>query len=165
MTPFEVLNEVKRRSAEAVIAQSGLAHEGLRRHLRALLGGDDPAIGAMLQEPVLEGAHPFVTADATMAALAGSLLHPDLVAALDGLPAGHDYRFPRTPQAVPPPGRSLALACGTRTAVGAGHLGHGLRKNRMLPLSDPERSWSRRRRADASRSKACRRSCSIPSTR
>lgn len=95
MTPFEVLNEVKQRSAEAVIAQSGLAHEGLRRHLRALLGGDDSAIGGMLQQPVLEGAHPFVTADATMAALAGSLLHPDLVAALDGLPAGHDYRFPR----------------------------------------------------------------------
>ena len=54
------------------------------------------SIGAMLQEPVLEGAHPFVAADATMAALAGSLLHPDLVAALDGLPARHDYRFPRT---------------------------------------------------------------------
>src|SRR5262245_7377581 len=96
MTPFEVLNEVKRRSAEAVIAQSGLAHEGLRRHLRTLLGGDSPTIGAMLQEPVLEGAHPFVTGDATMAALAGPLLHPDLVAALDGLPADHDYRFPRT---------------------------------------------------------------------
>jgi len=96
MTPFDVLNEVKRRSAEAVIAQSGLAHEGLRRHLRALLGGDDPAIGAMLQQPVLEGAHPFVTADATMADLAGSLLHPGLVSALDGLPTGHDYRFPRT---------------------------------------------------------------------
>src|SRR5579863_5837194 len=96
MTPFEVLNEVKQRSAEAVIAQSGLAHEGLRRHLRTLLGGDNPAIGAMLQQPVLEGAHPFVTADATMATLAGSLLHPDLVAALDGLSAGHDYRFPHT---------------------------------------------------------------------
>ena len=96
MTPFDVLSEVKRRSAEAVIAQSGLAHEGLRRHLRAVLGGDDAGIGAMLQEPVLEGAHPFVTADATMAALAGSLLHPDLVAALDGLPEDHDYRFPRT---------------------------------------------------------------------
>ena len=50
----------------------------------------------MLQEPVLEGAHPFVTADTTMAALSGSLLHADLVAALDGLPENHDYRFPRT---------------------------------------------------------------------
>lgn len=96
MTPFEILNEVKRRSAEAVIAQSGLAHEGLRQHLRALLGGDDAGTNALLRQPVLEGAHPFVTADATMAALAGSLLHADLVAALDALPTDHDYRFPRT---------------------------------------------------------------------
>jgi len=96
MTPFEILDEVKRRSAEAVIAQSGVAHDGLRRILRAMLGGDNPAIGAMLQEPVLEGAHPFITADTTMAALAGSLLHTNLVAAVDNLPADHDYRFPRT---------------------------------------------------------------------
>jgi DEAD/DEAH box helicase domain-containing protein len=96
MTPFDVLSEVKRRIAEAVIAQSGLAHEGLRRHLRAMLGGDDPKIGAMLQEPMLEGAHPFVAANATMEALAGSLVHADLVKALDGLPKDHDYRFPHT---------------------------------------------------------------------
>jgi DEAD/DEAH box helicase domain-containing protein len=95
MTPFGILNEVKRRTAEAVIAQSGLSHEGLRRYLRELLGGDDPAIGALLQEPVLEGAYPFVTADETMAALSGSLLHPDLVAELDGLEDDHEYRFPR----------------------------------------------------------------------
>jgi len=95
MTPFEILNEVRRRSAEAVIAQSGLAHDGLRRHLRALLGGDNPGIGSMLQDPVAEGAHPFVTSDATMATLTGSVVHADLVAAMDGLPGGHDYHFPR----------------------------------------------------------------------
>ena len=96
MTPFQVLNEVKRRSAEAVIAQSGIAHEGLRRHLHAMLSGDDPARGSILQEPVLEGAHPFMTTDVSMEELAGSLLHTDFVAALDGLHVGHDYRFPRT---------------------------------------------------------------------
>lgn len=94
MTPFDVLNEVKRRTAEAVIAQSGLSHEGLRRHLRELLGGNNPSSGALLQEPVLEGAHPFVTADDTMAALSGPLLHPDLVTALDKLGDDHEYRFP-----------------------------------------------------------------------
>lgn len=96
MTQFDVLNEVKRRTAEAVIAQSGLSHEGLRRHLRELLGGEDSSAGALMQEPVLEGAHPFVTADQAMAALSGSLLHPDLVKALDELGADHEYRFPRT---------------------------------------------------------------------
>jgi superfamily II DNA/RNA helicase len=96
MTPFDVLNEVKRRTAEAVIAQSRLSHEGLRQRLRELLGGDDAAIGALLQKPVLEGAHPFVTADETMAELSGSLLHPDLVAVLDELGGDHEYRFPRS---------------------------------------------------------------------
>jgi len=96
MTPFDVLSEVKRRTTEAIIAQSGLSHEGLRRYLRELLGGDDPSIGALLQEPVLEGAHPFVTVDEAMAALSGSLLHPDLVTALDELGDDHEYRFPRS---------------------------------------------------------------------
>lgn len=95
MSPFNVLDEVARRTAEAVIAQSGLAHDGLRRHLRELLSGGNLA-GALLQEPVLEGAHPFVTAEESMAGLAGKLLHPKLVEALDGLPEGHDYRFPKT---------------------------------------------------------------------
>lgn len=96
MTPFEALDDVKRRTAEAVIAQSGLADAGLRRRLRALLAGDDAAEGALLQAPVLEGAHPFLAAEATMATIAGGTLHADLVAALDALPADHDYRFPRT---------------------------------------------------------------------
>jgi ATP-dependent helicase YprA (DUF1998 family) len=99
MTPFDVLNEVKRRTAEAVIAQSGLSHEGLRRYLRAMLSGDEVARGALLQEPVLEGAHPFVTADETMGALSGSVLHPDLVTVLDGLDVDHEYRFPRSRRA------------------------------------------------------------------
>ena len=50
MSPFDVLTEVKRRSAEAVIAQSGLSHDGLRRHLRALLGGNDPSAGALFAD-------------------------------------------------------------------------------------------------------------------
>lgn len=91
MTPFEVLAEAKRRSAEAVIAQSGIAHEGLRRHLRLLLSGDDPET-TLLQEPVLEGTHPFVAATETMDELSGRLLHPDLIAALDDLTSDHDYR-------------------------------------------------------------------------
>ncbi|TIN79760.1 DEAD/DEAH box helicase [Mesorhizobium sp.] len=95
MTPFDVLDEVKRRAAEAVIAQSGLAHEGLRRHLRELLGGNNPATGALLQEAVLEGAHPFIAAEKSMHEVRGSLLHPDLISALDELPFDHDYRFPK----------------------------------------------------------------------
>src|SRR5262245_46964277 len=96
MTPFEVLTEIRRRTAEAIIAQSGLSHEGLRCHLRDLLAGDDPSNGALLQEPVLEGAHPFVTTADTMATLSGSVLHPHLVRSLDEPGDDQEYRFPRT---------------------------------------------------------------------
>src|SRR3569833_3032025 len=90
MTLFDVLNEVKRRTAEAVIAQSGLTHEGLRRRLRELMGGNNPSSGALLLVPEQDGAHPIFTADDTLAALSGPLLHPDLVKALDELGDDHE---------------------------------------------------------------------------
>jgi len=96
MNPFDILDEVRRRGAEAIVAQSGLSHDGLRRHLRAMVGGSDGGSGGLLQQPILEGAHPFVTVDETMAELAGGSLHPRLVDALDALAVDHEYRFPRS---------------------------------------------------------------------
>ena len=72
--------------------------------------------------------------------LSGSLLHPDLVTALDGLGGRSRVSLSAQPQAVPSPGGSLAAPCGPRTAIGAGDLGNRLRENGMLPLPDPERS-------------------------
>lgn len=95
MTPFKILDEVRQRTAEAVIAQSGLSHDGLRRHLRELFA-ERNRTGSLLQEPVLEGAHPFITAEETMDSLSGKLLHPELVESLHALPEEHDYRFPRS---------------------------------------------------------------------
>jgi len=95
MTPFEILNEVKRRSAEAVIAQSGLAHEGLRRHLRAVLAGDDPGNVRCFRSqcrrrtPVCHRRR-----DHGDAGRIAPARRPR--GALDGLPADHDYRFPST---------------------------------------------------------------------
>lgn len=95
MNVFQVLDDVKRRTAEAILAQSGLSHEGLRRHLRTLLSGSDVRAGALLQQPIIEGAHPFFPADMTLDSLSGTLLDDSFIAAIDGLPADHDYRFPR----------------------------------------------------------------------
>lgn len=95
MSPFDMLENLKFRTADAIIAQSGITHEGLRRHLREMLAGSNPRAGALLQQPVIEGAHPFVTAEANLDALAKSILHPAFVTAIDELPEGHDYRFPR----------------------------------------------------------------------
>ncbi|MDQ6436652.1 DEAD/DEAH box helicase [Mesorhizobium sp. LHD-90] len=94
MTPFDTLSAAKTRTAEAIIAQSGLAHNGLRTQLREMLTGADAKVGALLQEPLVEGSHPFTTADATMKQLAGPLLQTALVEAMDRLSIGHDYRFP-----------------------------------------------------------------------
>jgi ATP-dependent helicase YprA (DUF1998 family) len=89
MKPFEILDEVGRRAAEAVVAQSGIAHAGLAAEIRRLLVSGDPTSGAILQEPLIEGAHPFVEAADSFGSLAGSMLHKDLVEALDG---GSDSR-------------------------------------------------------------------------
>ena len=95
MNPFQTLDEIRGRVAEAIIAQSGLSHEGLRRSLRELFTAKGSA-GVLLQEPILEGAHPFISAGQTMAELAGTVLHPTLIEALDALPRNHDYRFPKS---------------------------------------------------------------------
>jgi hypothetical protein len=64
MTPFEILNEIKRRSAQAVVAQSGIAEEGLRRYLRALLEGQLAREGAPVHwvpPPRPSGSHATVS--------------------------------------------------------------------------------------------------------
>ena len=83
MKPFETLEEIGQRTAEAIVAQSGISHAGLAQHIRHLLVSGDAKTGAILQEPVIEGAHPFIEAEETLGSLVG-LLRPELVEALDG---------------------------------------------------------------------------------
>lgn len=95
LTPFQTVEELRQRSVEAILGQSGLNHAGLATEIRRRFGGRDLAAGALLQEPVLEAAFPFAEADTTLAALGGLLLHPAVVDALDrpGDPRiGRDWR-------------------------------------------------------------------------
>ncbi len=96
-TILQSIDAVRRRSTEAMIAISGLKHAGLAAEIRRKLGSIDRADGALQPEPVIEPAPPYVEADVTMGELAGSLLSPQLVDALDGGPAAGDrpYRFLR----------------------------------------------------------------------
>ena len=83
LTPFQAVEEIRQRSVEAILGLSGLNHPALAAEVRRKFGGRDIASGALLQEPILEAAFPFVEAEPTLASLAGTLLHPKVVDALD----------------------------------------------------------------------------------
>lgn len=92
---FRTIEDLRKRTTEAVIGQSGLNHPGLSAEVRRRFGSPDPRQGGVMQQAVLEAAPGYVQADETMAELAGALLEPETVAALDG--SGDDrpnrYRF------------------------------------------------------------------------
>jgi DEAD/DEAH box helicase domain-containing protein len=94
MNPFSTLDEIRRRTAEAVVGQTGINHPGLAAEIRARLGAFDINAGGVTQAPILEAALPYVAAEETFSELAGNLLHPNLVAALTGdSTPGRPYRF------------------------------------------------------------------------
>lgn len=84
MTIFDSLDDIRRRSAEAMLGQTGLNHAGLAEEIRRRFSSEDPNQGGLLQEPILEAALPYLVSDTTMDDLSGRLLQPSLVAALDG---------------------------------------------------------------------------------
>lgn len=92
---FQTLDDLRQRTTEAVIGQSGLNHPGLSEEIRRRFGSSDPLQGGVMQQAVIEAAPSYAEADETMAELAGSLLELATVDALDG---GSDdrpnrYRF------------------------------------------------------------------------
>lgn len=96
MNPFAALDEIRRRTAEGVIGQTGVNHQGLAAEIRARLGAFDVDAGGVTQAPVLEAALPYVAAEETLGDLAGNLLFPGLVDALDGADTPERaYRFER----------------------------------------------------------------------
>ena len=96
LSPFESLDEIRSRSADAVIGQSGISHAGLAREIRQRLASTDVSTGSVLQNPVIESALPYVQADLQMKDLHGLISAP-LVEALDGSSDKHrrNYRFRR----------------------------------------------------------------------
>jgi hypothetical protein len=135
LTPFQALEEIHQRSVEAILGLSGLNHAALAAEVRRKFGGRDISSGALLQEPILEAAFPFIEAEPTLASLAGTLLHPKVIDALDlpGEPRIGKDRHPYTHQleawqhltAVPP--QSILVTSGT---------GSGKTECFMVPLLD-----------------------------
>lgn len=92
--PFEVIDLLRQRNTEAIIGQSRTRSHALAEFLRGTLTKDRPSDGALMGQPIIEAAHPFEPGPHTMGELAGSLLSPALVNALDG--ADHEGARPRS---------------------------------------------------------------------
>ncbi len=88
----ETLDRVTARSAAAVVAQGRLRPEALNRALLRRLSAAPGEEDSLFAEPVLEARRAWKPADRTLGELAGDLLHPDLIDALDGAEAA---RMPR----------------------------------------------------------------------
>ena len=92
-----LLPELTTRAARATISKLGFSNQPLRKHLFDIFGRGYGETGCFLGEPVFEATFGWKPADATMASLSQTLLHPDLVSAMNK-PWGDnakEYRFPR----------------------------------------------------------------------
>lgn len=96
--PLRTMQLVRERSVEAVLGRSALNHPALAAEIRRRFGSTEVQGGALVREPVIEGAAPFQVDGRTFADCAGDLLHPDVIRAISSEEAG-DYRFP--PEAQP----------------------------------------------------------------
>lgn len=92
-TPLATMQRIRERVSEAVLSQSGVNHVGLAAELRRQLGQSLVGAGALVREPIIEGAAPFITSGRTFAQCAGDPLHPDVIRAISSRSAG-DYQFP-----------------------------------------------------------------------
>lgn len=91
--PLDTIVRIRERVSEAVVSQAGLNHAGLTAELRRQLGQSSVEAGALVREPVIEAAAPFVSSGRTFADCAGSVLDPQVIQAISAPSAGA-YRFP-----------------------------------------------------------------------
>ncbi|WP_427454504.1 DEAD/DEAH box helicase [Litorimonas sp. WD9-15] len=125
--------DLRERLAEAVIAQNGIADPNLLFELRKLLKSNSQAL---LRDPILEGAYPFVQAECTLENLSGTLLHKETVRAL-GIDENEGFPASRRPYAhqleswnkldLTKPAESIVVSSGT---------GSGKTECFMVPMLD-----------------------------
>lgn len=90
--PLRTVELIRDRAVEAVLGQSRLNHSGLAAEIRRQFGSIEAAAGALVREPVIEGAAPFVSSGRTFADCTDDPLHPAVVRAISD-PAAEPYRF------------------------------------------------------------------------
>lgn len=92
-SPLVIDARLRERVADAVIAQAGNRNAALNAFLRERLSGHDISRGALLSEPVFEGAASYRSSGRTPQDLSGGLIHSEVAAALTAGAPGDDYRF------------------------------------------------------------------------
>ena len=135
-----MLGALANRSASSTINWLGFANVPLRRHLRDVFSSGYGDAGSFIGDPAFEAVFGWTSADTTMAELAGTLLSPKLVEAMNEPPKDvpAEYRFPkdRRPYAhqvevwrtlAQPDARSVVVASGT---------GSGKTECFMVPILD-----------------------------
>ena len=91
-----LIKDLNTRAARAVVSQIGMNSDALRQHLQNIFEQEPGDEGSFLADPVFEATFPWKLAGATMNDLSGTLLHPDLVDAMDQPPKDLDeFRFSR----------------------------------------------------------------------
>src|SRR5689334_20262049 len=91
--PLRTVELIRDRAVEAVLGQSAVNHTALAAEIRRRFGSPDVATGAIVREPLIEGAASFETDGRTFADCSGRLLHPEVIKAISSDQAG-DYQFP-----------------------------------------------------------------------
>lgn len=93
----DLLPTLANRAKQAAISRLGIANVPLRRYLAEMFDRPFGMPGAFLADATFEATFGWMKADQRMADLAGTLLSPFLVQAMDEPPAelAKDYRFPQ----------------------------------------------------------------------
>ena len=93
-----LLPELSTRAARATLSKLGFSNPPLRRHLLSAFSSGYGEAGCFIADPVFEATFGWKQAAPTMGDLASTLLHPDVVDAMDRPwgENGAEYQFPRT---------------------------------------------------------------------
>ena len=118
----ETLSHLSARAASSVIARGRLASSALNAALLRRLSAGPGARDSLLADPVFEAARTWESADCSLDDLSGGLLHPDLVAALDGAEAERmpRNRCPWTHQLAAWEATRAGLSCIVSSGTGSG---------------------------------------------
>lgn len=143
MKPFyysKLLPDMADRAKYATVGRLGFSNTALRKHLLKEFSVPFGQLGSFLGDPVFEATYGWEAATETMSDLAGNLLSPELVDAMDSPPKElrDDYRFPKgaTPYVHQLQAWHLLASTSPQSVVVTSGTGSGKTECFMVPILD-----------------------------